>query len=310
MAKPPTEQTLYASATEFARSAVDAHHGENPRRLALDAGTALEHLAKACLVKRSPALLTELRNEGNWHSLLVLVGIPEGKPKQLRTVGLRDALTRVKTFVSSPASDDDLKELVDLRDGVVHAGHDENVADRLLVSFIQHAHAMLADLGRDVEPFWGERYAVVEALLAEVTDRVAHRVSVKIAAARASFDRQYDFAPEVLEILRRIPKPPHLGQGEETQTCPACESDGIAEGEYEVVDAYDRDGIPSGREVLFIATGFRCPMCGLHLDSVMEMSGSPIPDDWEIEGADPDDYEDEYEPDPDLDYHQWREDQM
>jgi hypothetical protein len=31
------------------------------QRVAIDAGTALEHLTKACLVSRSPALLTELK---------------------------------------------------------------------------------------------------------------------------------------------------------------------------------------------------------------------------------------------------------
>jgi hypothetical protein len=75
-----------------------------------------EHLAKACLAKRSPALLTELRSQANFPSLLRLLGITEGQPPgQLRTVGLRDALDRVKVFVNSRASDADLKTLVDMR---------------------------------------------------------------------------------------------------------------------------------------------------------------------------------------------------
>jgi hypothetical protein len=58
------------------------------QRVAIDAGTALEHLTKTCLVSRSPALLTELKpGPNNWASLLLLCGFSEGRPKQLRTVG-------------------------------------------------------------------------------------------------------------------------------------------------------------------------------------------------------------------------------
>lgn len=73
---------------EFARAALEAHHSRRFRRLAVDAATCLEHLAKACLAARSPALLTELKSEANFPSLLRLLGIPDGKPpRQLRTVG-------------------------------------------------------------------------------------------------------------------------------------------------------------------------------------------------------------------------------
>jgi hypothetical protein len=74
------------------------------QRVAIDAGTALEHLSKACLARRSPALLTELK-PGNWASLALLCGYPEGNPRQLRTVGLREAHERLKIFVSSVASE-------------------------------------------------------------------------------------------------------------------------------------------------------------------------------------------------------------
>jgi hypothetical protein len=108
-----TPDAFCDGAQEFARSALEAHHARRFRRLAVDAATCLEHLAKACLAKRSPALLTELRGEANYPSLLLLLGIAEGKPRrQLRTVGLRDALERVKVFVQSRAPDTDLRTLV------------------------------------------------------------------------------------------------------------------------------------------------------------------------------------------------------
>lgn len=91
------------SAMEFALSALDAHRARRFRRVAVDAGTSLEHLAKASLAKRSPALLAELKNEANFSSLLVLLGIKGGKPpKRFRTVGLRDGLTRAQSATPAP----------------------------------------------------------------------------------------------------------------------------------------------------------------------------------------------------------------
>jgi hypothetical protein len=46
----------------------------------------------------------------------------------------REALKRADTFFTSPAANIDLKLLIDLRDGVVHAAFDEAVEERLLVA--------------------------------------------------------------------------------------------------------------------------------------------------------------------------------
>src|SRR5215471_19857392 len=147
MADALSPDAFYESACEFAQTSLGAHHARKYRRVAVDAATSLEHLAKACLATRSPALLTELKSEANFPSLLWLLGITEGKPpRQLRTVGLRDVLARVRMFVTSRASDDDLRILVDMRDGTVHAAQNDEVEERLVVAFVQHADALLADL--------------------------------------------------------------------------------------------------------------------------------------------------------------------
>ena len=52
----------------------------------------------------------------------------------LRTISVREALKRADTFFTSPAANIDLKLLIDLRDGVVHAAFDEAVEERLLVA--------------------------------------------------------------------------------------------------------------------------------------------------------------------------------
>ena len=174
--------------------------------MALDAGTALEHLVKACLAARSPALLTELRSEANFYSLLCLLGMSAGQPeRQIRTVGLRDALQRVKSFVNSVAPDADLRTLIDLRDGTVHAAMNHEVEERLLVAFVQHADALLADLGRDRSGFWDGQLEVVDALLTDASDKVKHRVEVMLASARAQFKQRYGKEPaELVEHVQQL----------------------------------------------------------------------------------------------------------
>jgi hypothetical protein len=68
MADPFSADAFYQSACDFALSALEAHHAGNYRHVPLDAGTALEHLAKASLARRSPALLAELKNDSSIHS--------------------------------------------------------------------------------------------------------------------------------------------------------------------------------------------------------------------------------------------------
>ena len=201
-----TPDSFYESAREFAQDALQAHHQRKYRHVALHAGTALEHLAKACLAKRSPGLLTELRS-GKFDSLLWLLEIPGAKPPaQLRTVGLREALERVKAWVTSDASRTDLDTMVGMRDGTVHAAQSDEVEERLLVAFVQQADALLADLGRSPLEFWQVQIEVVEALLADATDKVRHHVEVRAAAAVAAYNQQYgEGTPEgVLEAVQKF----------------------------------------------------------------------------------------------------------
>jgi hypothetical protein len=285
--KAPAADELYASAARFAQSALDAHHRRDHQRVALDAGTALEHLTKACLAKRSPALLAELKTgPNNWPSLLLLCGYPEGKPRQLRTVGLREALDRVKTFVSSvEVTPEDLTLLINLRDGVVHVALDDEVEERLLVAFAQQAKATLEDMKKSSESFWGDRRLdVVEALLADASDKVAHRVQVKLKNAEVAFDERYGELP--VGLRSRVTSLT-LGCDSSREIhidCPACGCTGIASGDHRVDSnhAMDSDGeISGGSSVVFASTAFRCEHCGLRLDTPAEVAAAGMPKGWE-----------------------------
>jgi hypothetical protein len=288
-----TPDAFYISAREFAQTALEAHHAERYRLVAVHAGTALEHLAKACLARRSPALLTELKGETNFPSLLQLLGFTGDKAlRQLRTVSLRDALVRVKMLVPSNASGDDLRTLVDVRDGTVHAAQEDELEERLLVAFVQHADALLTDLGRDRAAFWGPQLSVVDALLADASDKVAHRLAVKIAAAKANFHRLYSDTPgEVVELVRRLAAAEERGMAdEEPADCPACGSRGMSHGDASIQYVEDdEDGHHLVAEVWWDPWGFTCPVCKLRLESAAELNAAAMQR-WKIKGANPLDY--------------------
>ena len=275
-------ESFYESAREFARTALEAHHVGNYRRVPLDAGTALEHLAKACLARRSPALLAELKGESSVPSLIWLLGIEGAKAAaKVRTVGLWDALTRTELFVTSVAVREDLRTLVDMRNGIIHAAKEMEVEERILAAFAQHSDALLKDLGRDRDEFWGGQLAVVDALLSDVSDKIAHHVEVKLAAARASYEREYGDLPAeraaLLKAAREVARPLAITREQRQVKCPVCGSTGLAAGEHEVwwtASASDEEDIstPSEPTVLFDADRFECRICGLRLDSPPELT--------------------------------------
>jgi hypothetical protein len=294
---PISPDSFCTSARQFARDALEAHHAQRYPQVALHAATTLEHLAKACLAKRSPALLTELRN-GKFESLLWLLGIPAAKPGPQRTVGCREALDRVANWVSSNASDDDLKTLIGMRDGTVHAALYEEVEEQLLVAFAQHADALLADFGERRIEFWGDHLAVVDALLANESDRVAHRVAVKLAAARAAFQRRYAGEDErIIAAVLAFAEQQGYTDYEELAECPACEAHGVVSGDFSVEygDPQTGDVSDASGTVWFKAKKFGCRTCGLRLDSPLEMSTAGLSTGFPIEGADPRDYMPSYD---------------
>jgi hypothetical protein len=132
MADPFSPSAFYESGRDFALSALEAHHAGNHRRVPLDVGTALEHLAKACLAQRSPALLADLKGGSaiskGGSAISSLIGLLriEGAsvPPKIRTIGLSEALTRAGLFVRPKADTDDLQILTDMRNGIVHAAED------------------------------------------------------------------------------------------------------------------------------------------------------------------------------------------
>jgi hypothetical protein len=311
MADPFSPDAFYESARDFARSALEAHHAGNRRRVPIDAGTALEHLAKACLAKRSPVLLAELKGESGVNSVIGLLRI-EGAavpPAKIRTVGLSEALIRVGRFATSKVVKADLDTLIDIRNGTVHAAESTEVEERILAAFTQQADVLLTDLGRDRVDFWRGQLLVVDALLKDASDKLAHRVEVRLASARARLEHRYATDGDVvISVIQAVRKGAPETATQKLRKCPVCDSSGTATGEHSVEwdvdwDKETGDVTSAAPTVWFSAQAFRCDVCGLHLDAQAEIDQcfDPV---WEIEDADWHDYEPEYGPPDDVD---WRE---
>jgi hypothetical protein len=317
MADPFSADAFYASAKQFAVSALQAHHASDHRRVSLDAGTALEHLSKASLAQRSPALLAELKGESSFGSVAALLGIAGSDPAKVRTVGLMGALERAGHFVRSRADMKDLRTLADMRNGIVHAAGNAEIEERILAAFLQHCDAILADLHRDRADFWNGQLPVVDVLIRDASDKVAQRVEVRLAAAEAWLEQRCATDGEALiEAARTLSSSAPLTDQQRFRTCPVCGSAGIATGEHSVEyepDDWDRE---TGRvtqvdaQVWFTARAYRCPVCRLRLDSVAEIDKA-FDSVWQIEDADWRDYEpgyyDDYD-DADNAYERQRED--
>jgi len=289
MVTAPTADELYSSARKFAQSALEAHHNGDHQRAAIDAGTSLEHLTKACLASRSPALLVELK-PGNWESLALLCGHPQPRLNHLRTVGLREACGRVKTFVSSSASKDDLDLLINLRDGVVHAAVDEEVEERVLVAFVQQSDAILEDMRKHHWDFWGQWSPIVTKLVVNASDEIKHRVGKKLAAAKSAFMDKYGGMPsEMRDMIGRV-KPRIFTDWESAVTdCPACDAKGVAKGRYWLDETDDDDtGEPwVWGTVKFTPDTFSCQLCELRLANPAELAEAGVPANWDVPEIDP-----------------------
>jgi hypothetical protein len=190
----------------------------------------------------------------------------------------------------------DLQTLVDMRDGSIHGADNEEVEGQLLAAFVQQADAFLEDLSIPREVFWGSQLPVVNVLLVHARDKLVHRVEVKLAEARASFEQQYGGkSSELLDVVRRLSIPTRSDslEREEPIACPACESSGAASGTYDVEwgNKRDEDGLPvHDGSMQFFAYAFECRVCGLRLRSHAELTAAGLKTAWEVGQVDRNEY--------------------
>jgi hypothetical protein len=141
-----------------------------------------------------------------------------------------------------------------MRDGTVHAALNDIVEERVLVAFVTQMDALLMDLVQPRDEFWGPDFLpVVDALLADASDKVAHSVKVKLANARANFQREWGNAPpQILRAIRKMAKGEPDEAEQEPAECPACASTGVATGDHDVEweTGRDENHVPYMHEVV------------------------------------------------------------
>ncbi|MFZ2228242.1 MAG: hypothetical protein WA090_03110 [Candidatus Nanopelagicaceae bacterium] len=274
----PTPEALIATSIEYAKSALDAHDSKEYGRIVLLAGTALEHLTKACLVRRHPTLILDLRHPQSWKVLRYVLASKEVPPERIRTIGLHGALERANELIDSDADPTDIATLVELRNGQTHLGTSSQLEERILIAFLRQIDACLRDLNLSQGDFWGKHLPIVEAFLSNEIDRVKKLVSQKISRSEYQFrDLEAKYSEDVLEVMMRGSYRPTIG--EEPYSCPVCGSEGIAIGDHEIGwdVTFKRGEIDTADQIVeFTANSFSCGVCGLYLSSEEEIKASGL----------------------------------
>ncbi|WP_141658670.1 hypothetical protein [Carbonactinospora thermoautotrophica] len=278
-----TQSSLYAGARKFAHSALHAYADEDWDVFVLHAGTSLELLGKAALVKRSPVLLVELGTK-DISSLAHLCGV-RTTPRP-RTIGLAEVLNHLtKLGVNLRAADADLKLLVDLRNGVVHAGGGSE-GSHLLVAYTTAVEALIVDLAEDRKKFWDAYLRMIDTALSDAANEVAHRVQVKLEAARVNFNKKFLSLPEPVRngalaflIAGQIASGQEQDDVEEVQ-CPVCTYNARAYGYHRPVSFsnvdYEHDEVYEEGWVEFEVHSIECSFCGLKLEGAAELEVAGI----------------------------------
>lgn len=179
----PNVDMLVTSASRWLRLALTGWADDDFAAVAMLAPIATEHLGKAALWKRHPALLVPLASNAE-ESLRILISKPSLGDAKLRTVGLHLVLQRLQKYIDPfPLDENSVRRLVAIRNGSVHVGL-RGPAKRLLPDVLTLCQALLNDLGVSPEDFYGDQEANVRGILDEKRTQVQATVAAKMARAR------------------------------------------------------------------------------------------------------------------------------
>ena len=196
-----TFDELLNGARYHADAALTAYSNQDERAILFNAAISMEQLSKALLFSMHPALLAEVNN-GKFDSLLHLTGFGH-KADRLsvpKTIGAKAALIRVRQIMDVKTPKTALDQLIDVRDGVLHAGLlDAKSTRELLTAFLRYAEELYDAL--EERQAWGDdRWSrwdqLVASLITQSLTEVEHEITRKIEAARANHRAFMDQVPE------------------------------------------------------------------------------------------------------------------
>lgn len=308
-----TADRLSRSAQSYARSALIHITSDDDRvRGAIDAGVAVEHMAKALLATLSPALIAD-RN-ADLDTMLHLTGFGQFakcSPHEIKTIGAHEACLRcariVPGFTYTHQAD---QALFIARNGGAHlAIATDDVARESARIMVRLLEPLIKRMDLDRAKFWGDRASVADTLLDEKASQISAALEMKLAAAKSRLEARLAGLGESERelVLKALSTHPYYTKDEEPYECPACGQTGVVscelkdsgqpEFEYEQVD--DEDFIYHGGYIDQTAYGvtFNCDACGLDLD-YDEMTAADMVTEYEREAKECEPWEFE-EPDRD-----------
>ncbi|WP_169252865.1 hypothetical protein [Brevibacterium sp. 'Marine'] len=298
---------LVSSASRWMGKALAGWVDDDPETVGLLAPISVEHLGKAVLWSRNPALLVPLSNSAE-QSLLILTSRPNIANPKLRTIGLGVLLDRLeRTLGSSPLAISEKKRLIDTRNGSVHVGAKSN-SSHVLRDALRLCSVLLADIGTDPGSFFGDQHSTVVGILDAQRTEVEERVLAKEARARnriADLEAQlgsaaFAEAEALLEAEARDAFDSIMLEASIDHPCPICTRNGRLGGFLDVESDVDWDvekigesyeSCPGGfRRLLFTPITFGCNVCKLSIDRYDELTSAKLPAEaYEIGTADLDD---------------------
>ncbi|MEU1630447.1 hypothetical protein ABZ746_35180 [Streptomyces sp. NPDC020096] len=142
----------------------------------LHAGIGDEHLLKAALVHRSPALIVEPRDLSGLLHAAGLGGSAPSPVTSAKTIGAAEAFKRARHVMELPVTEKEHDTLLRARNGMAHMGmHATEETIAAVATAVAVADAVLSDLRLKVSEFWGEyawsRTDLVELRAGEVRRR-------------------------------------------------------------------------------------------------------------------------------------------
>ncbi len=306
----PSRAALVASASRWMGRALAGWIDDDAETVGLLAPIAVEHLGKAVLWSRNPALLVPLVSNAE-QSLLILAAGPTIANPKLRTIGLGVLLDRLERSIGTfPLSTHEKKRLTDTRNGSVHVGAKGQSA-HVLRDALRLCSVLLEDIGTDPRDFFGDQYSTVTGILDARRTELESRVFAKEARAlRRVTDLETQLGrtafAEVAALLEAEAKDAFdsvILEAAIDHPCPICKRTGRlggfldAEGDVEwdvekVGDTYEPYAVGFWR-LHFTPMVFGCNVCKFSVDRHDELATAKLPAEaYEIV---PDDLDDDFD---------------
>lgn len=284
---------LVSSASRWMRRAMTAWADDDAESVGLLAPIAVEHLGKAALWRRNPALLVPLQASAEI-PLYVLSDNPRLNDPRLRTIGLSGVLERLERCLGAfPLNKEERKKLVDTRNGSVHVGA-QSTSKQVLRDSLRICSVVLDDLGIEASSFFGDQHHNVVGLLDDQRTEVEARVRARMARARNHLSDLEErlglavFNDTTAALEAEAPYALDIGDVAIDHSCPECASNGRLAGILDAEPEVDWDmekiggtyeAYPAGVywELQFSPHSFACNVCKLYLTNQDELNAAGLP---------------------------------